>query len=185
MCKVFSSSLGEAGLLWFDKLEAKSITSWKQLSAALTARFVTHNKVPKEVDALLSLKKAKKEPLRDFVGQYFDTYNEIEGCNEELAFATFKLALPLGNRLRDSLTKRAATSIKELKDRVEKHARIEEDNNRIKGDREESVTRDNKKGRDGESNKYSAPSINDCLKDGWLSYVFLVRLGQTGARMES
>ncbi|KAH7859659.1 hypothetical protein Vadar_003868 [Vaccinium darrowii] len=119
MCKVFPSSLGEAGLRWFDKLEAESITSWKQLSAAFIARFVTHSKVPKEVDALLALKKGKKEPLRDFAGRYFDTYNEIEGCNEELAIASFKLALPLGNRLRDSLIKRAATSIKELMDRVE------------------------------------------------------------------
>ncbi|KAH7852820.1 hypothetical protein Vadar_029584 [Vaccinium darrowii] len=79
MCKVFPSSLGEAGLWWFDKLEAESITSWTQLSAAFTARFVMHSKVPKEVDALLALKKGKKEPLRDFVGRYFDTYNEIEG----------------------------------------------------------------------------------------------------------
>ncbi|KAH7845575.1 hypothetical protein Vadar_003655 [Vaccinium darrowii] len=87
--------------------------------------------------------KGKKEPLRDFAGQYFDTYNEIEGCNEELAVASFKLALPLGNRLRDSLTKRAATSIKELMDRVEKHARIEEDNNRTDVDMVESSPKDN------------------------------------------
>ncbi|KAH7845031.1 hypothetical protein Vadar_034405 [Vaccinium darrowii] len=125
MCKVFPSSLGEASLLWFDKLEAESKTSWKQLSTTFTARFVTHSKVPKEVEALLALKKGKKEPLRDFTGRYFDTYNEIEGCNEELAVTSFKLALPLGNRLRNSFTKRAATSIKELMDRVEKHARIE------------------------------------------------------------
>ncbi|KAH7846461.1 hypothetical protein Vadar_014260 [Vaccinium darrowii] len=105
MCKVFPSSLREAELRWFDKFQAQSITSWKQLSTAFTGRFVSHSKVPKEVDALLTLKKSKKEPLRDFAGRYFDTYNEIEGCNEELAVASFKLALPLGNRLRESLTK--------------------------------------------------------------------------------
>ncbi|KAH7834608.1 hypothetical protein Vadar_017870 [Vaccinium darrowii] len=43
----------------------------------------------------------------------------------------------------DSLTKRAATSIKELMDRVEKHARIEEDNNRIDVDMVESSPKDN------------------------------------------
>ncbi|KAH7840460.1 hypothetical protein Vadar_017266 [Vaccinium darrowii] len=57
--------------------------------------------------------------------------------------ASFKLALPLGNRLRDSLTKRAATSVKELMDRVEKHARIEEDNNRTDVDMVESSPKDN------------------------------------------
>ncbi|KAH7853770.1 hypothetical protein Vadar_006367 [Vaccinium darrowii] len=143
MCKVFPLSLGEVCLRWFDKLEADSITSWKQLSAAFTVRFVMYSKVPKEVDALLALKKGKKEPLRDFAGRYFDTYNEIEGCNEELAVASFKIALPLGNCLKDSLTKQAATSIKELMDRVEKHARIEEDNDRPGGDMEEYSLKDN------------------------------------------
>ncbi|KAH7833226.1 hypothetical protein Vadar_004212 [Vaccinium darrowii] len=38
MCKVFPSSLGEANLQWFDKLEAESITSWKQLLMVFTAR---------------------------------------------------------------------------------------------------------------------------------------------------
>ncbi|KAH7847396.1 hypothetical protein Vadar_025605 [Vaccinium darrowii] len=52
-----------------------------------------------------------------------------------------------------TLIKRAASSIKELIDSVEKHAMIEEDNNQTEGDMEESLTRDNKKGRDGESSK--------------------------------
>ena len=82
--KVFPSSLGEARLRWSNK--ARSISSWKQLSKAFLARFVT-NRVPNKVDALLALKKGHQKSLRDYARRYWNTYNEIEGCNEELVVA--------------------------------------------------------------------------------------------------
>ena len=44
MCKVFPSSLGDLGLIWFDKLPEHSINSFWELSQAFLARFVTITK---------------------------------------------------------------------------------------------------------------------------------------------
>ncbi|GFY96648.1 hypothetical protein Acr_11g0009540 [Actinidia rufa] len=98
MCKVFLSSLGEAKLRWFDKLPATSMTHWKQLSEAFVARFVTNNKVPKEVDALLTLKKGHYRRLS----------------------RTTHIAQPYPRGLSLRITmKRRATSITELMERVD------------------------------------------------------------------
>lgn len=53
MCKMFPSSLGTRGLLWFNKLPSKSISSYKALSALFLQRFVTSQKQEKDIDALL------------------------------------------------------------------------------------------------------------------------------------
>ena len=78
MCKIFPSSLREARLRWFNKLPANAMTHWKQLSNAFVQKFVTNNKVPKEVEALLTLKKGHQASLWDYVHRYWDTYHEIE-----------------------------------------------------------------------------------------------------------
>ena len=46
MCKVFPSSLGPMAMRWFDGLKEGSINSFKELSRAFGARFVTCNRVP-------------------------------------------------------------------------------------------------------------------------------------------
>ena len=71
------------------------MSSWKQLSEPFVARFVTNNNEAKEVDALLTLKKSHQESLWDYTRRYWDAYNEIEGCNEELVVASFKHDLTL------------------------------------------------------------------------------------------
>ena len=78
MCKLFPSRLGEAGLLWFDRMPRGSISSWRYLSTAFQARFITNTKVQKEVDSLLGLRRARSESLRQYATRYWDLYNEIE-----------------------------------------------------------------------------------------------------------
>jgi len=55
MCKVFPSSLGPVAMRWFDGLKEGSINSFKELTRAFEARFVTCSKVPRPLDFLLSM----------------------------------------------------------------------------------------------------------------------------------
>ena len=56
MCKVFPSSLGPITLKWFDRLRKGSIRSFRQLIEEFRIRFMTCNRVPQPVGALLSMK---------------------------------------------------------------------------------------------------------------------------------
>ena len=55
MCKIFLSSLGPVAMRWFDALEEGLIRSFKKLTKAFGARFITCSRVPKLVDSLLSM----------------------------------------------------------------------------------------------------------------------------------
>ena len=46
MCKIFLSSLGPMAMRWFNSLKANSIDSFKKLTQAFGARFITCSKVP-------------------------------------------------------------------------------------------------------------------------------------------
>uniref|UniRef100_A0A2N9F6C2 RNase H type-1 domain-containing protein n=1 Tax=Fagus sylvatica TaxID=28930 RepID=A0A2N9F6C2_FAGSY len=62
-----------------------------------------------------------------FVGRYSETYNDIDGCGEDVAVPTFKLGLPVDSGLRQSLTKRPPSSMKKLMSQIEQFIRLEED----------------------------------------------------------
>ncbi|XP_028076624.1 uncharacterized protein LOC114278726 [Camellia sinensis] len=129
MCKVFPSSLGETRLRWFDRLPAGSIHSWKQLSKEFLARFVSNTKIPKEPDTLFGLRKEQEETLRNYARRYWEEYNDLEEnvCSEQMAVMSFKHGLRPESKLRQSLTKRPATTLKDLCARIEQYARLEDD----------------------------------------------------------
>ena len=55
MCKVFPSSLEPVAMRWFDGLKEGSISSFKELTKAFMAHFVTSSRVPRPLDSLLSM----------------------------------------------------------------------------------------------------------------------------------
>ena len=55
ICKVFPSSLKPMTMRWFDGLREGSINSFKELTRAFGAQFVTCNRVPRPSDSLLSM----------------------------------------------------------------------------------------------------------------------------------
>ena len=55
MCKVFPSSLGPVAMRWFNGSRANSIESFKKLTRAFGARFITCNRVPQPLGSLLSM----------------------------------------------------------------------------------------------------------------------------------
>jgi hypothetical protein len=127
MCRIFPSSLGEIALRWFDRLEHGSIHSWKELSEAFTTRFITNTRKPKEVDSLMALAIKSGESLKSYSARYWETYNEIDLCGEDLAVRQFKFGLPVGSKMRQSLTKKPPLNMANLMSRIEQHVHVEED----------------------------------------------------------
>ena len=64
MCKVFPSNLGPVVIRWFDDLKEGSISSFKDLTRAFGARFVTYSRVPQLLDSLLSMTMREGETLK-------------------------------------------------------------------------------------------------------------------------
>ena len=69
LCRVFSSSLGDLGLKWFEKIPLGSIGGFVQLSEPFVDRFVINT----------------NETLSYCSKMYCELYNEIDGYSEELA----------------------------------------------------------------------------------------------------
>ena len=70
MCKVFSSNLGLVAMRWFDGLEEGSINSFKELTRAFRARFVTCSGVPRPLNSLLSMIMREGETLKTYSNRY-------------------------------------------------------------------------------------------------------------------
>ena len=104
MCKVFPSSLGFVAMRWFDALEEGSIGSFKELTRAFGARFITYSKVPRLVDSLLSMAMREGETFKTYLDWYWEMYNEVDGDFEDVTMRTFKVGLSIEHDLRKSLT---------------------------------------------------------------------------------
>ncbi|XP_028058868.1 uncharacterized protein LOC114262699 [Camellia sinensis] len=100
-----------------------------KLSEAFLARFVSNNRVPKQLDTLFNIRKDRKETLRQFARRYWEEYGDLEEnvCSEQLAVLYFKQGLLHSHKLRQSLTKRPAPTMKDLRARIEQQARVEDD----------------------------------------------------------
>ncbi|XP_028126299.1 uncharacterized protein LOC114323038 [Camellia sinensis] len=99
------------------------------LFEAFLARFVSNSRVLKQLDTLFNIRKDRKETLRQYTRQYWEEYGDLEEnvCSEQLAVLYFKQGLPSSHKLRQSLTKRPAPTMKDLRARIEQQARVEDD----------------------------------------------------------
>ena len=127
MYKVFPSSLGLVVMRWFDGLRAGSIDSFKEFTQAFRSRFITCNRVPRPLASLLSLSMREGETLKTYSDRYWEMFNKIDGDFDDVTISTFKLGLLAEHDLRESLTGKSVTSIRQLMDQIDKYKRVEED----------------------------------------------------------
>ena len=127
MCKVFPSNLGPVAMRWFDSLKEDSVSSFKELTRAFRARFVTCNKVPRPLDSLLSMTMREGETLKTYFDRYWEMFNEIDRNFDDVAIRTFKVGLPIKHDLRKSLTRKLVKSVRQLIDRIDEYKQVEED----------------------------------------------------------
>ena len=127
MCKVFLSSLVPTTMRWFNGLKDNSIGSFKTLTRAFGACFITCSRVPRSLGSLLSMSMREGETLKAYSDRYWEMFNEIEGKNDDVAIRTFKAGLPADYDLKKSLTGKPVISVHQLMDRIDKYKRVEED----------------------------------------------------------
>ncbi|XP_028085065.1 uncharacterized protein LOC114286167 [Camellia sinensis] len=65
--------------------------------------------------------------LKAYNAKYWETYNEILDCPTNLAITQYKRGLPVGHRLRDSLTMHQPTTMESLMQRINEHIHVEDD----------------------------------------------------------
>ena len=118
---------------WFDGLQEGSIISFKELTRAFEACFVTCSKVPLPLDSLLSMTMREGETLKTFYDRYWEMFNEIDGNFDDVAIRTFKVGLAAKHDLRKSLTRKPARSVRQLMDCIDEYKRVEEDQQQRKG----------------------------------------------------
>ena len=133
MCKVFLSNLGPAVMRWFNGLKVDFIDLYKQLTQAFSSRFVTNNRAPQPLSALLSLSIRDGETLKTYSSRYWEMYNEMDDNFDDVAINTFKSSLLAEHGLRKSLTGKLATSVRQLMDQIDKYKRVKEDQLQGKG----------------------------------------------------
>ena len=135
MCKVFPSSLGPVVMRWFDGLKEGSINSFKDLTRAFRACFMTYSKVPRPLNFLLSMAMSggRRETLKTYFDRYWEMFNEIDGDFDDTAIRTFKVGLLAENDPRKSLTGKLVRSVCRLMDRIDEYKRVKEDQQQGKG----------------------------------------------------
>ena len=133
ICKVFPSSLGPMAMRWFNGLRTNSIDSFRKLTRAFDARFITCNRVPRPLGSLLSMSMREGETLKTYSDKYWEMFNEIDGDHDDVAINTFKTGLPAEHDLRKSMTGKPIASVRQLMDRIDKYKRVKEDQLQGKG----------------------------------------------------
>jgi hypothetical protein len=97
------------------------------MAEAFVARFITNSRKRKEMSTLLTMKLEDNETLKDYSIRFWETYNDIEACGEEVAITTFKMGLPTSSGLRQSLIKHPPRDLGKLMHKIDQFVRIEED----------------------------------------------------------
>ena len=81
------------------------ISSFKELTRAFGAQFMTCNMVPRPLNSLLSMTMREGETLKTYLDRYWEMFNTIDGDFDDVVIRTFKVSLPTEHDLRKSLTK--------------------------------------------------------------------------------
>ena len=73
------------------------------------------------------LRKGKNESIRNYSKRYWETYNEIEECLEELAVASYKFRLTPNERIWENLTLNPSIDLQDLMSQVKMFAWLKDD----------------------------------------------------------
>ncbi|XP_023876610.1 uncharacterized protein LOC111989036 [Quercus suber] len=112
MCKVFPSSLGPVVMRWFNGLTTDTMDSFKKLTHAFSARFITCRRVVQPLGLLLSMSIQEGETLKAYSDRYWEMFNEVDEAHDDVAINAFKEGLLTGHGLRKSLTGKPVTSVR-------------------------------------------------------------------------
>jgi hypothetical protein len=90
MAGYFPLVMGEAPLLWLDKLPAKCITSWATLSRLFTTNYQTTYNRPGNTHHLARVRMRSDETLCEYTNRYFENRNTLAAVKDEDVIAYYK-----------------------------------------------------------------------------------------------
>ena len=112
---------------WFDGLREGSISSFKELTRAFGARFMTSSRIHRPLDSLFSMTMRERETLKTYLDKYWEMFNKIDRDFDDVVIRTFKVDLPAEHDLRKTLTRKPVRNVRWLIDRIDEYKRVEED----------------------------------------------------------
>ena len=89
------------------------------MAETFVACFISNSRKTKEMDAFLTMKLQSIETIKEYSVRFWETYNNIDRCDEEVAVRTFKLGLPPDTGLCQSLTKLPALTVAKLMHKID------------------------------------------------------------------
>ena len=124
---MFPSNLKPVAMKWFDGLKEGSISSFKELTRAFRARFMTCSRIHRPLDSLFSMTMRERETLKTYSEKYWEMFNKIDRDFDDVVIRTFKVDLPAEHDLRKTLTKKPVRNVRWLIDCIDEYKRVKED----------------------------------------------------------
>lgn len=89
MCIIFTGSLGNTTIRWFDKLPLGQIDSFQELAELFTTKFITSSRIMKGPEALTNLKKQKRRNTQRIFMQVLGNIARDQGLRYETCLEYF------------------------------------------------------------------------------------------------
>ena len=84
-CRAFPQTLGGMAQRWYSRLPPNSITSFKDLSNAFVAQFISGKTHEKSSASLMNLEQGKNESLRDYLNRFTKEALKVPDLDEKVA----------------------------------------------------------------------------------------------------
>ncbi|CAL2239565.1 unnamed protein product [Prunus armeniaca] len=92
-CLLFPSSLTEAALNWFYRLELETVDSFDELKHIFLNHFMIQTDRLYSSDDLYTIRQREDEPLREYVARFSHEYSRCPETDDRVAYDAFKSGL--------------------------------------------------------------------------------------------
>ena len=124
-CKIFPLTLSGDAKTWYGNLKRQSLSSFHELSKEFRSSFAASRRRCRHMVHLNSIRQTANETTRDYMKRFNEAARQVQGFNEVGAVMAFSQGL-LQGKLSWSLSKRGPSTYRELMERAEKYATVED-----------------------------------------------------------
>ena len=125
MCRAFLTTLKGVARIWFNWLTPNSISTFKELSAQFTARFIWGHKYKNSMACLMSIRQWEDETLRSYISRFNKEALSINEVDDKILVVAFTNGLRKGKFL-FSLYKNDPKTMSEVLYRATKYMNAED-----------------------------------------------------------
>ncbi|CAL9016409.1 unnamed protein product, partial [Prunus brigantina] len=161
-CLLFPSSLSEAALNWFYRLEPGTVDSFDELKQIFLNHFMIQTDRLYSADDLYTIRQGEDEPLREYAARFSHEYSRCLETDDRAAYGAFKSGL-WSSHFRYLVHSSNWSTYDELMKQAAVHAKAEYFNSKFgpTARQEESAPKASKKGRGKHGrNDHRAPLPN-------------------------